>query len=74
MKVKGVRMHGPLKVSMDEFELPEIKDDEILATVVTNTYACQHTRRQSWLKVIDVCLIIFQQTQLSQDTSLQVKS
>jgi len=48
MKVKGVRMHGPLKVSMDEFELPEIKDDEILATVVTNSL-CMSTYKAAKL-------------------------
>jgi len=48
MKVKGVRMHGVLNVSMDEFELPEIKDDEILASVVTNSL-CMSTYKAAKL-------------------------
>ncbi len=48
MLVKGVRMHGPLKVSMDEFEIPEIKDDEILASVVTNSL-CMSTYKAAKL-------------------------
>ncbi len=48
MKVKGVRLHGKLDVRMDEFEIPEIKDDEILASVVTNSL-CMSTYKASKL-------------------------
>ena len=33
MKTKAVRMYGAMDVRLEEFELPEIKDDEILVTV-----------------------------------------
>ncbi|MCK8058585.1 MULTISPECIES: zinc-binding dehydrogenase [unclassified Fusibacter] len=48
MKVKGVRLHGPLKVTMDTFELPEIKEDEILASVITNSL-CMSTYKAAKL-------------------------
>ncbi|MBN2899967.1 MAG: zinc-binding dehydrogenase [Clostridia bacterium] len=48
MEVKGVRLHGPLTVSMDTFELPEIRDDEILASVVSNSL-CMSTYKAAKL-------------------------
>ena len=45
MKTKAVRLHAAKDLRLDEFELPEIKDDEILVRVVTDsicmsTYKC----------------------------------
>ena len=45
MKAKGVRLHGANDLRLEEFELPEITDDEILAKVVSDsicmsTYKC----------------------------------
>lgn len=45
MKTKAVRLHAANDLRLDEFELPEIRDDEILVKVVTDsicmsTYKC----------------------------------
>ena len=45
MKTKAVRLHGAGDLRLDEFELPEITDDEILAEVISDslcmsTYKC----------------------------------
>ncbi len=45
MKAKAVRLHGANDLRLDEFELPEISDDEILVKVVSDsicmsTYKC----------------------------------
>lgn len=45
MKAKAVRIHGANDLRLEEFELPEIKDDEILVRVVSDsicmsTYKC----------------------------------
>ncbi|MDD7388377.1 MAG: zinc-binding dehydrogenase [Lachnospiraceae bacterium] len=45
MKAKAVRIHGANDLRLDEFELPEITDDEILVKVVSDsicmsTYKC----------------------------------
>ena len=45
MKAKAVRLHGANDLRLDEFELPEITDDEILVKVVSDsicmsTYNC----------------------------------
>ncbi len=45
MKAKGVRLHGANDLRLDEYELPEITDDEILVKVVSDsicmsTYKC----------------------------------
>lgn len=45
MKAKAVRLHGANDLRLDEFELPEITDDEILVKVVSDsvcmsTYKC----------------------------------
>ena len=37
MKTKAVRLYGKEDLRLEEFELPEIKDDEILATVVSDS-------------------------------------
>ena len=37
MKTRAVRLHGKNDLRLDEFELPPIKDDEILAQVVANS-------------------------------------
>ena len=37
MKTKGVRLYGENDLRLEEFELPEINDDEILAKVVTDS-------------------------------------
>ena len=45
MKAKAVRLHGANDLRLDEFELPEIKEDEILVKVDSDsvwmsTYKC----------------------------------
>ena len=45
MKTRAVRLHGANDLRLDEFELPEIRDDEILAEVISDsicmsTYKC----------------------------------
>lgn len=37
MKTKAVRLYGERDLRLEEFELPEIKDNEILASVVTDS-------------------------------------
>lgn len=37
MKTKAVRLYGVNDLRLEEFELPQMKDDEILAKVVTNS-------------------------------------
>ena len=37
MKTKAVRMYGTMDVRLEEFELPEIKDDEILVKVMSDS-------------------------------------
>ncbi|MCH4889529.1 zinc-binding dehydrogenase [Acidaminobacter sp. JC074] len=48
MKIKAARLHDTLKVSMDTLDLPEIKDDEILASIVTNSL-CMSTYKAAKL-------------------------
>ncbi len=37
MKTRAIRLHGANDLRLEEFDLPAIKDDEILAKVVTNS-------------------------------------
>lgn len=37
MKTRAVRMYGQRDLRLEEFELPEIKDDEILAKIITDS-------------------------------------
>ncbi len=37
MKTKAVRIYGKKDLRLEEFDLPELKDDEILASVVSDS-------------------------------------
>ena len=37
MKTKAVRIHGEMDLRLEEFDLPEMKEDEILARVVSDS-------------------------------------
>lgn len=37
MKTKAVRLYGEMDLRLDEFELPEMQDDEIMAEVITDS-------------------------------------
>ncbi len=44
MKTKAVRLYGENDLRLEEFELPEIKDDEILANVISDS-VCMSTHK-----------------------------
>ena len=48
MKTKAVRMHGAMDLRIDEFELPEIKDDEMLVRIVSDSI-CMSTYKMAKL-------------------------
>lgn len=66
MKAKGVRLHGANDLRLEEFELPEITDDEILVKVISDsicmsTYKCailgtEHKRVQRMWQSIRQCM------------------
>ncbi|HHY82568.1 MAG TPA: zinc-binding dehydrogenase [Clostridiales bacterium] len=65
MKTKAVRLYGKNDLRLDEFDLPEIKDDEILAQIVSDSIcmssykaAIQGTDHKRVPKDIDVNPII----------------
>ena len=37
MKTRAVRLYGEMDLRMEEFELPEMKEDEILARVISDS-------------------------------------
>lgn len=48
MKTKAVRLYGKHDLRLEEFELPEITDDEILAEIVTDS-VCMSTYKAQYL-------------------------
>ena len=46
MKAKGVRLHGANDLRLEEFELPEITDDEILVKVISDSI-CMSTYKRN---------------------------
>ena len=40
MKTKAVRLYGVNDLRLEEFELPEIREDEILAHIISNSIRC----------------------------------
>ena len=47
MKAKALRLYGKEDLRLDEYELPEIKDDEILARVVSDSI-CMSSYKAAW--------------------------
>ena len=64
MKARGVRLYGVDDIRLEEFELPEIKEDEILVKVVSDSI-CMSTWKM-------VCQRMWQSIQLLLGMSLQV--
>ena len=48
MKTRAVRMHGAMDLRIDEFELPEIKDDEMLVRIMSDSI-CMSTYKMAKL-------------------------
>jgi len=48
MKTKAVRLHGKMDLRLDEFELPEIADDEILVRIISDSI-CMSTYKAAKL-------------------------
>lgn len=48
MKTKAVRLYGKNDLRTEEFELPEITDDELLAEVMTDS-VCMSTYKAQFL-------------------------
>ncbi|MCK5198404.1 MAG: alcohol dehydrogenase catalytic domain-containing protein, partial [Spirochaetales bacterium] len=46
MKTKAVRLYGKEDLRLEEFELPEIKDDEILAKIVSDSICMSSYKAQ----------------------------
>ncbi|MCI5624156.1 MULTISPECIES: zinc-binding dehydrogenase [Anaerostipes] len=46
MKAKAVRMHGVNDLRLEEFELPELKEDEILVRIMTDS-VCMSTYKEA---------------------------
>ena len=44
MKTKAARIYGANDIRLEEFELPEMKDDEILAKVISDS-VCMSTHK-----------------------------
>ena len=51
MKTKAVRMYGEMDLRLEEFELPEIKDDEFLDCIINQNEEKIREKLQFVLKV-----------------------
>ena len=47
MKVKGVRLYGVKDIRLEEFEIPEIAEDEILLKIECNGIAVSTFKKRS---------------------------
>ena len=74
MKAKAVRLHGANDLRLDEFELPEIKDDEILVKVISDSVCMSPTSAPFWAQSTSVSMKMWQSTPPSWVTSLPVRS
>ena len=59
MKTKAVRIYGKKDLRLDEFELPELKDDEILAHVISDSICMSSHKAAFRVLIISVFLMIY---------------
>ncbi len=50
MKARAVRLHAANDLRLDTFELPEIRDDEILVKVVSDSICMSTQVRDPWYR------------------------
>ena len=63
MKSKAVRLHGEKDLRLEDIDLPQIKSDEILAEVVSDSL-CMSSIASTQGRNIKEFLMIFQKTRL----------
>lgn len=71
MKVKGVRLYGKDDIRLEEFELPEIKDDEILVKVMSDSICMSTWKMVKQEQTIRECRQMLRIIRLSSDMNLQ---
>ncbi|NYY77725.1 hypothetical protein DMH20_21365 [Escherichia coli] len=54
MKTTALRLYGKRDLRLETFDLPEMQEDEILATVVTDSLCLSSGKRPIWVKTIKV--------------------
>lgn len=52
MKTTALRLYGKRDLRLETFDLPEMQEDEILATVVTDSLCLSSGKRPIWVKTI----------------------
>lgn len=52
MKTTALRLYGKRDLRTETFDLPEMQEDEILATVVTDSLCLSSRKRPIWVKII----------------------
>lgn len=50
MKTTALRLYGKRDLRLETFDLPEMQEDEILATVVTDSLCLSSRKRPIWGK------------------------
>lgn len=50
MKTTALRLYGKRDLRLETFDLPEMQEDEILATVVTDSLCLSSGKRPIWGK------------------------
>lgn len=48
MKIKGVRLYGVKDIRLEEFEIPDITEDEVLLKIECNGIAMSTLKRSLW--------------------------
>ena len=74
MKAKGVRLHGANDLRLEEFELPEITDDEILVKVISDSICMSTINVLFLVQSINVFMRMWQSIRQSWDMNLPVIS
>ena len=54
MKTKAVRLYGEMDLRLDEFELPEMQDDEIMAEVVNGKISIRKVTNLSFSLTLEI--------------------
>ena len=60
MKTKAVRLYGKQDLRLEEFELPAIKDDEILVHIISDSICMSTYKATMQVQITRECLKMWQ--------------
>lgn len=72
MKTKVAAIYGKQDIRIREFDLPEITDNELLVSVISDSVCLSTRKRRHWGAIINACRTIWKIIRSLPDMNVQV--